>query len=86
MKHKKRFGNSEINLTPLLDVLFSILFIVMLGSAGNEAKTKAEAERRVDRMQARVDEMRTEAENADREAGELKKRIDELKDENRTAQ
>ena len=83
MKHKKRFGNSEINLTPLLDVLFSILFIVMLGSAGNEAKTKAEADKRINRM-------RTEAENAEKEAAResegLKQRIDELQKENRTVQ
>ena len=48
MNRKKRFGDSEINLTPLLDVLFSILFIIMLSSAGNEARTRAEAKAEVE--------------------------------------
>ena len=60
MNHKKRFGDSEINLTPLLDVLFSILFIIMLSSAGNEARTRAEAKAEVEAMQEQMETERVE--------------------------
>lgn len=33
MRHKRWFQSEEVNMTPLLDVLFSILFIVMLSGA-----------------------------------------------------
>ncbi len=36
MRHRKRRGAEEINLTPLLDVLFSILFIVMLSAMSDK--------------------------------------------------
>lgn len=36
MRKRNKFHHSEINLTPLLDVLFSILFIIMLTSRQNE--------------------------------------------------
>lgn len=38
MRRHRRRTASEINLTPLLDVLFSILFIVMMTGVQNEAK------------------------------------------------
>ncbi|MGX8729186.1 MAG: biopolymer transporter ExbD [Lachnospiraceae bacterium] len=40
MRRRRRRGSAEINMTPLLDVLFCILFIVMLTSAQNEAKLR----------------------------------------------
>lgn len=53
---KRRKGNiiSEINLTPLLDVLFSILFIVMLTSQSNESAIKEEAQQQVKQMHQQI--------------------------------
>jgi len=41
---RRRNGNDEINLTPLLDVLFTILFVVMLTSAQSEQTIMADSE------------------------------------------
>lgn len=43
-KSKHRNGGDEINLTPLLDVLFTILFVVMLTSAQSEQAILADSE------------------------------------------
>ena len=43
-RNRRRRGSDEINLTPLLDVLFTILFIVMLTGTQNEQTMKESAE------------------------------------------
>lgn len=43
-KSRRRNGSDEINLTPLLDVLFTILFVVMLTSVRREQTILADAE------------------------------------------
>ena len=43
-RDRRRRGSDEINLTPLLDVLFTILFIVMLAGTQNEQTMLANAE------------------------------------------
>ena len=45
MKRRKHRGCEEINLTPLLDVLFSILFIVMLAGVKIQNNNQDEIER-----------------------------------------
>ena len=57
MNRRKRYGSSEINLTPLLDVLFTILFIVMLGSARNEEVTKENARLKISDLQSQISEL-----------------------------
>jgi len=86
MGRKKRFGDSDINLTPLLDVLFSILFIVMLGSAGNEARTRAEAQETVDSMQAEVDSLNSSINDMTVQAENYREQISRLERESRGAQ
>lgn len=54
-RHRRLSG--EINLTPLLDVLFSILFIVMLTSARNEANMQTEASEKIDTMQQELSDL-----------------------------
>lgn len=46
----RKFGESDINLTPLLDVLFVILFIVMLGGMESESKMRDEAQQEIDAL------------------------------------
>ena len=43
-RNRRKRGSDEINLTPLLDVLFTILFIVMLTGMQNEKILQADAE------------------------------------------
>ena len=50
----RKFGESDINLTPLLDVLFVILFIVMLGGMESESKMRDEAQQEIDALQERI--------------------------------
>lgn len=64
MRRKRRNTNDEINLTPLLDVLFCILFIVMLSGAQSQINMQAEVDaaenksaETVSGMQARIDEL-----------------------------
>ena len=47
MTHKKKRLSDEINLTPLLDVLFSILFIVMLAGTASENTMRQNYENRL---------------------------------------
>ena len=42
-RNRRRRGSDEINLTPLLDVLFTILFVVMLTSMQSEQTIQAES-------------------------------------------
>ncbi len=56
MRHKRR-ELQEINLTSLLDVLFCILFIVMLGSAQNEENIKLDASQQVEELQQQIENL-----------------------------
>ena len=49
MRNRRQFV-SEINLTPLLDVLFSILFIVMMTGIQNEREIKNEYQNKVNQL------------------------------------
>ena len=44
MRNKRKIQSEEINMTPLLDVLFSILFIVMLSGARVQSKNDTAVE------------------------------------------
>lgn len=56
MRHRKhRMGSEEINLTPLLDVLFAILFIVMLAGTKQLEEAEAAADARVSQVQSAAD-------------------------------
>lgn len=57
MMRRGRQGSPEINLTPLLDVLFCILFIVMLTSARNEEDMKQNAQQQIETLQQQVDDL-----------------------------
>ena len=52
MRNRRRRGSDEINLTPLLDVLFTILFIVMLTGMQNEQSYAENAEATQAQMEA----------------------------------
>jgi biopolymer transport protein ExbD len=52
---RHRLGSEEINLTPLLDVLFVILFVVMLGGMQNEKTIRTEMENEVARLQDQIE-------------------------------
>lgn len=56
MNKRRKNNGSEINLTPLLDVLFSILFIVMMTGQQNEDGMRAQHRSQVDNMQAQIQE------------------------------
>lgn len=58
-RHRKNQG-SEINLTPLLDVLFSILFIIMLTSAQNEKKIESDSQKQVEEMQQQMEALKNQ--------------------------
>lgn len=51
MRNSRRKPVSEINLTPLLDVLFSILFIVMMTGMQNEQGIKQEYQEQVSQLE-----------------------------------
>lgn len=53
MRKKKHKGSEEVNLTPLLDVLFSILFIVMFAGA----KIQSDNTQNVEAMQQEINEL-----------------------------
>ena len=57
---RKRNGSPEINLTSLLDVLFCILFIVMLTSVQNEREYKTETQAQTEEMQDQIDTLQTQ--------------------------
>ena len=57
MRRRKKYGAEEINLTPLLDVLFTVLFIVMLAGTQQQAKSSKETQDmqgQMDRLQEQV--------------------------------
>ena len=80
MRRRKRFNNSEINLTPLLDVLFSILFIIMLSSAANEASTRADAREKIKDMKAEVAGIREQYDTASTELADASAKNEEYRD------
>lgn len=51
MRNNRRKSVSEINLTPLLDVLFSILFIVMMTGMKNEQGIRNEYQEQVNQLE-----------------------------------
>ncbi len=64
MRHKRR-GILEVNLTSLLDVLFCILFIVMMANIENEHDIKNESQQQIqeiqEQLQAEIAAYRAEA-------------------------
>ena len=64
MRHKRR-GILEVNLTSLLDVLFCILFIVMMANIENEHDIKNESQQLIqeiqEQLQAEIAAYRAEA-------------------------
>lgn len=63
MKRRRR-GNGEINLTPLLDVLFTILFIVMLTGTQSEQsmqEVQAQTAAQIEEQQERIAELEAAA-------------------------
>ena len=56
---RARHGGGEINLTPLLDVLFSILFIVLLAGAQNERANADAAKEEADGLREEIAELET---------------------------
>lgn len=56
MRRRKHRGSEEVNLTPLLDVLFSILFIVMFAGA----KIQNDNTENVEAMQTEISELNNE--------------------------
>lgn len=66
-RRRRRSAGDEINLTPLLDVLFSILFIALLTSTQSEKLLQADAQEtqaQVEVLTSRVDELEAAAESA----------------------
>ncbi len=54
---RRRRGSDEINLTPLLDVLFSILFIVMLTSTQSEQSLQEVQAQTQDQIEAQQEQI-----------------------------
>ena len=57
MKRKRRFGAEEINLTPLLDVLFVVLFRILLSGYSQQSKSSEkiqEMESQIETLQEQV--------------------------------
>ncbi len=59
---RARHGGGEINLTPLLDVLFSILFIVLLAGAQNERANADAAKEEADGLREEIADLQEELE------------------------
>lgn len=57
MTKRRRFGSWEINLTSLLDVLFCILFIVMLANNQNEESMAAQSQAQIDQLKGEIAEL-----------------------------
>ncbi|MDO5455394.1 MAG: hypothetical protein Q4F25_00600 [Eubacteriales bacterium] len=70
-RRRSRRGSEEINLTPLLDVLFSILCIVMLINTQNEHNMQQSAEE----SRAQVTEMEGRISNLEEENSILKSEV-----------
>ena len=80
---KKRRGSDEINLTPLLDVLFTVLFVVMLTSMQSEQSMQAQAvtkEEQVEELKGKVSSLESEAEGLSEQVNALEQEI-ELRDQ-----
>ncbi len=71
MNGRRRFSSSEINLTPLLDVLFSVLFIVLLTGVVSQNAL-------VDRHAEQAEEFETEREKFEAEREEFAAEREEL--------
>ncbi len=71
MRRRRGSGREEINLTPLLDVLFSILFIVLLAGARMEQD-------RVDEAKAEADGLRQELSQAQDTAEGYKMQLESM--------
>lgn len=56
MLRRLRAGSREINLTSLLDVLFCILFIVMLAGDQNEQDIKSDAQQQLEALEGEAQE------------------------------
>ena len=56
MLRRQRAGAHEINLTSLLDVLFCILFIVMLAGNQNEKDIKSDAQQQLEALKGQAQE------------------------------
>lgn len=54
MRRHRRKTVSDINLTPLLDVLFSILFIVMMTGVQNEEGIKENYQQQIDQSEQKI--------------------------------
>ena len=52
---RRRHGSEEINLNSLLDVLFIILFVVMLKGMQNEEAVKTQMQQNIDQLQNQVE-------------------------------
>lgn len=77
MNKHRRLGDSEINLTPLLDVLFTILFIVMIGGAQNIKETEEEAKQQVEQSSQQVMQLQGQMEQLQSEIVELEGQIEQ---------
>ncbi len=75
MRLKKRSDSSEINLTPLLDVLFSILFIVMMAGFQNEQGLKSKQERNEEKYKSEITGLRDEKEEISDRLKEASERL-----------
>ena len=65
----RRNNGQDINLTPLLDVLFVILFIIMLSGRENENRLRAESVQETEALQTELEEAKEEISRLEREAG-----------------
>ncbi len=65
----RRNNGQDINLTPLLDVLFVILFIVMLSGRENENRLRAESVQETEVLQTQLEDAKEQISRLEREAG-----------------
>ena len=72
MERRKRKTIAEINLTPLLDVLFSILFIVMMTGVQKETTIQEEYQQQMNQMQENYGQ---QIEQARQEVFELEQQV-----------
>ncbi len=71
MRNRRRFL-SEINLTPLLDVLFSILFIVMMAGAQNEQIIESQNRIQVNQLEQENAKLKDELARSENEISSYK--------------
>ena len=75
---KRKNSSAPIELTPLLDVIFIILFIVIISNALNTKKVTAEAESEAAAARREVGELEKELSARDRAAAEKDSEIESL--------